>query len=84
MNEKTLKALVDAGAVKKVKIIGNGSTFHVEIMTPNDRIVAETTKGKIKTWASLDSAAKWVRGLGIGKAELQIGKWLPDQRGISF
>jgi len=84
MNEKTLRALIDAGAVKKVSIIANGANFHVEIRTPNDSIIAETTKGKIKTWATLDTAAKWVRGLGIGKAEIHISKWLPDQKRLEL
>jgi hypothetical protein len=35
MDEKTLKALVDAGALKRIRIIADGSLFHVEADTPN-------------------------------------------------
>ena len=42
MDEKTLKALVAAGAVKKVDIIATGARFHVEASTPNGSITAET------------------------------------------
>jgi len=81
MNEKTIKALVDAGAVKKVLIIAEGSAIHVDIVTQNDVVTATTLKGTIKLWATLDASAKWVRNLGIGRTQLVIDKWLPNQMG---
>ena len=83
MDEKTLKALVAAGAVKKVDIIATGARFHVEASTPNGSITAETGKGKLKTWVTLDAAAKWVRSLGIGGARVNLTHWQPDQRELS-
>ncbi len=83
MDEKTLKALVAAGAVKKVDIIATGARFHVEASTPNGSITAETGKGKLKTWVTLDAAAKWVRSLGIGGARINLTHWQPDQRELS-
>ena len=82
MNEKTLRALVDAGAVKRVRIIADGATFHVEADTPNGSITAFTLKGAVKTWSSLDTAAKWVRSLGIGAARIEISRWQPGQKGL--
>jgi hypothetical protein len=82
MNEKTIRALVEAGAVKKVMLIADGATIHVDIMTQAGVVTATTTKGAIKTWASIDSSAKWIKSLGIGKAQLEISKWLPGQRGM--
>ena len=84
MDEKTTRALVEAGAVKKVLIIGDGATVHVNVVTCNDTHIVTTTKGVIKTWASLDSSARWVKGIGIGKAQLEISKWLPGQKGLSL
>ena len=83
MDEKTLKALVAAGAVKKVDIIATGARFHVEASTPNGSITAETGKGKLKTWVTLDAAAKWVRSLGIGGARINLTHWQPDQRELA-
>ena len=80
MDEKMMKAMVAAGAIKKVHIIGNGARFHVEANTLNGSITAETHKGKIKTWVTLDAAAKWVRGLGIGTANVNLAHWQPGQR----
>lgn len=83
MDERTLRALVAAGAVKKVDIIATGARFHVEASTPNGAITAETRKGKVKTWVTLDAAAKWVRSLGMGGARVNLTHWHPEQRELS-
>ena len=80
MNEKILRALVEAGAVKKIKIIAEGSTIYVEAYTGSEVTTAKTIKGKLKTWSTLDSAAKWVRSLGIGQMQLDMAKWQPEQK----
>ncbi len=84
MNEKTIRALVEAGAVKKVLLIADGAAIHVDIVTQNGPITATTNKGAIKTWATIDSSAKWIKGLGIGKAQLEISRWLPGQKGMQL
>jgi len=84
MNKKLLRAMVAAGAVKKVAIVANGGHFHIEANTPNGFVTAETQQGKVRTWVTLDAAAKWVRSLGIGSAQLRIANWQPGQREIEF
>jgi hypothetical protein len=80
MDEKTMKAMVQAGAIKRINIIGNGARFHIEANTQNGSITAETGKGKVKTWVTLDAAAKWVRSIGIGTANINLAHWQPGQR----
>ena len=46
MDERMLKAMVAAGAIKKINIIASGARFHVEANTPNGAITAETHKGR--------------------------------------
>ena len=82
MDERMLRALVAAGAVKNISIIASGSRFHIEAKTPNGPVTAETLKGKVKTWVTLDAAAKWVRGLGVGGAHVNLTHWQPGQRGL--
>jgi hypothetical protein len=84
MDERMLKAMVAAGAIKNIDIIASGARFHVEATTPNGAITAETRKGKIKTWVTLDAAARWVRGLGIGGARINLTHWQPGQREMSL
>lgn len=84
MDGKTLQALVSAGAIKQVFIVANGSIIHVEVQAGGERQVAKTSKGALKTWRTIDSAAKWVRSLGIGKTSLDIAGWQPDQKGLNI
>ena len=83
MNEKILRALVEAGAVKKIKITAEGSTIFVEAYTGSEVTTAKTIKGKLKTWSTIDSAAKWVRSLGIGQMQLDMAKWQPEQKKLN-
>ncbi len=83
MDERMLKAMVAAGAVKRINIIARGARFHIEAKTPNGPITAETRKGKVRTWVTLDAAARWVRGLGIGGAHISLTHWQPGQRELS-
>ena len=75
--------MVAAGAIKNINIIASGSRFHVEAKTPNGPITAETRKGKVRTWATLDAAARWVRALGVGAAQVNLTHWQPGQRELS-
>ena len=83
MDERLLRAMVEAGAITRVSIVARGARFHVEARTPNGPVTAETRKGKIRTWATLDAAARWVRGLGIGNAQVQLAHWQPGQRELA-
>jgi hypothetical protein len=82
MNAKTLRALVEAGAIKKVRIIANGSVIYLEAESLNSTAIAETNKGKPKLWSTIDSAAKWAKSLGIGQAYLDVSKWQPKQKSL--
>ncbi len=83
MDERMLKAMVAAGAIKNINIIARGARFHIEAKTPNGPITAETRQGKVRTWATLDAAARWVRALGIGAARISLAHWQPGQRELS-
>lgn len=61
MDEKTLRALVEAGAVKRIRIIADGARFHVEADTPASSITVFTLKGSIKPGARW---IPWLNGCG--------------------
>ena len=82
MDTKTLKMLVEAGAVKRIHIIADGALFHVNAETAGGTHTASTVKGTPKTWVALDTTAKWVRSLGIGTVQLDLTRWQPGQRGL--
>ncbi|MGH8274951.1 MAG: hypothetical protein ACRD22_00755 [Terriglobia bacterium] len=83
MNEKTLRALVEAGAIRRVRIVANGARFYVEADTATATLIAATLKGAPKTWSTLDASARWVRGLGIGAIQLDVSRWQPEQRSLA-
>ena len=85
MNSTIMKTLIDAGAIKKVSIVAEGALIHI-VITPQTGSpkVATTLKGTIKTWSSIDAASKWIRGYGIGLAELNLQKWMPGQKGMKL
>lgn len=65
---------MEAGAIKRVRIIADGARFHIEADTPIATVVAATGKGTPKTWSTLDASAKWIRALGIGTAQLDVSR----------
>ena len=79
MNERELKLLLEAGAVKSVLITAQGSMFHVEAKTPGAAKVLMTGRGDVRQWRSIDSCAKWLRKTGIGKADLDFQNWQANQ-----
>lgn len=53
-----MRVLVEAGAVKRIRIIADGARFHVEAETANGPVTASTLKESVKTWRTLDAAAR--------------------------
>lgn len=84
MDEKTIRLLIENGAIKQIKIIANGGRLHVEAITPSGKQLATTLKGKLKTWSTIDAAEKRAHKPGIGTLQLEIGKWHPGQKGLKL
>ena len=84
MNVKILKALIEAGAIKRVNIIGDGSFFRVETLTQSGVDSVNTNDGKLKTWTTLDAAARWLHNLGIGACQVDLSRWQPGQKGMKL
>jgi hypothetical protein len=84
MQRATIKALLDAGAVKQFELIANGGDFYCEVKTAAGKEIIIGSNGKIKTWRTIDSAAKWLYVLGVGKLLLKLGRWQPGQKTINL
>jgi len=80
MNEREFKLLLEANAVKQLRIIASGAFFHVEVKTHGADKVLLTGRGEVRHWSTLDACAKWLRKHGIGQATIQIEQWQPQQR----
>lgn len=84
VERRTVKALIDAGAVKQFDLIANGGEFYLEIKTSAGKEIITGASGGIKTWRTIDSAAKWLHILGVGKLNLKMDKWQPGQKTIGI
>lgn len=84
MNERELKLLLEAGAVKSILITAQGSMFHVEAKTAGTAKVLMTGRGDVRQWRSIDSCAKWLRKAGAGKADLDFQNWQVGQQGLDL
>ena len=84
MDINIFRALISAGAIKKVNIIAEGDYFRIEAVTHTGINSINTVNGKLKTWATLDAAARWLHGLGIGNCQIDMSRWQPEQRGLRF
>ena len=74
-----------SNTLKALHIIADGPLFHVEIITARQGALAALTgKGAVRTWSTLDAAARWVRALGIGKVQLDVTRWQPEQKTLRF
>ena len=82
MDARSLKALLDAAAVKRARIVAQGASFHVEIDAPGRSFTIETSKGGLRTWRSIDATAKWLKSIGIAHSQLDLAEWHPDQRAL--
>ena len=84
MNERALKLLLEASAVKSVLITAQGSMFHVEAKIAGGAKVLVTGRGDVRQWRSIDSCAKWLRKVGVGKAELDFQSWQVGQIALTL
>jgi hypothetical protein len=84
VDKKTMLALADANAIRKVLITANGSLLYIRVMTPTGEHNVQTNAGRLKTWSTLDACARWLHTVGIGKIQMDIAKWHPHQRGMEL
>jgi hypothetical protein len=80
MDEKGLRTLLDAAAVKRVRIIAQGARFRIEVDAPGNTYTIATGRGALRLWPSLLSSARWLRDLGIADVRLDLKHWTPDQK----
>ena len=76
IREERFRILVNAGSVRKVTIHlapWNGSDRWAVVPKPGmDEAVIKSAREDVRTWASLDSLARWLKTQGCGVAELRV------------
>lgn len=77
-----LSALVDASAIQAVRAVADGRRFRLEVRAGLEWRAVATRRGALRRWSSLDSLARYCRRLGLGRLELDLAAWTPDQHEI--
>ncbi|MHB1736912.1 MAG: hypothetical protein ACYCQM_10140 [Acidithiobacillus sp.] len=76
ISEDTFRILVNAGSVRKVTIQPapwNGKErWAVILKLGMDEAVIKSAREEVRTWASLDSLARWLKTQGVGVVELRM------------
>jgi hypothetical protein len=76
VSEDTFRILVNAGSVRKVTIQPapwNGrDRWAVILKLGMDEAVIKSAREDVRTWASLDSLARWLKTQGVGVVELRM------------
>ena len=76
ITEETFRILVNAGSVRKVTIQPapwNGrERWAVVLKLGMEEATIKSARTEVRTWASLDSLARWLKAQGCGVAELRV------------
>ncbi|MBU2767791.1 hypothetical protein A4U49_13675 [Acidithiobacillus ferrivorans] len=76
ITEETFRILVNAGSVRKITIQPapwNGrERWAVVLKLGMDEATIKSARTEVRTWASLDSLARWLKAQGCGVAELRV------------
>ena len=76
ISEETFRILVNAGSVRKITLQlapWNGKDrWAVVLKLGMDEAVIKSAREDVRTWASLDSLARWLKTQGVGVVELRM------------
>ncbi len=76
ISEETFRILVNAGSVRKITLQPapwNGKDrWAVVLKLGMDEAVIKSAREDVRTWASLDSLARWLKTQGVGIVELRM------------
>ncbi|MDG4868634.1 hypothetical protein P8631_11540 (plasmid) [Guyparkeria sp. 1SP6A2] len=73
ITEREARTLFDVGAIKGVKIEPvPGDGWAVVLMIGMEERPVSSQREQVRTWASLDTAAKWLHRLGVQTATLRL------------
>ena len=76
INEEMFRILIRAGSVRRVTVEPapwNGKTrWCVVLKLGMDEGVIKSHREEARTWASLDTVARWLKDCGVGVVEVKI------------
>lgn len=77
-----LKLLVESGAVQSARIRSPGAGWLIEARTAQGYVTLHTDRGAPRVFASLDTAARSLKSIGIAAWQADGTLWHPEQRSL--
>jgi hypothetical protein len=71
-------ALANAGAVKKIYVVGTSGGFVVKV----DETLIEAKRGHPRVFRKLQTAASFLKDKGIGSFSVDLTNWQPEQKAL--
>ena len=79
IKETVVRELVQASAEVAARIIGKDNAFIVLISLPSGEKTVVTTRGDIRRFASLDTAASFLGDIGLMRFEVDVSHYRPGR-----
>lgn len=80
ISTKTLKELVQAGSIRSALLIGTKDGFVLRVRYGIIERTVEAVRGHVRVFAALDSAASFLKRIGIHRFEVDAIDWTPPTR----
>src|SRR5262245_3957758 len=79
IRESTLKELVDARTVLGARLVANGSGFAMVVRYGMTERALASTRGQVRMFASLNTAAEYLRRIGLSSFEVDAANYAPGR-----
>ena len=79
ITEPILRQFVEASAEMSARIVGTDNAFMVVVRVGSGEKTVVTTRGNVRLFATLDTAAGFVRDLGLSRFEVDISFYKPGR-----
>lgn len=70
--EPEARLLIESKAVRGVQIVPAGGRWAVVLLIGLQERPIASKREDVRTWASLDTVAGWLKGLGLAEASLRV------------
>src|SRR5665213_418301 len=75
IKESTLRELVDAQSVRNARLVADGSGFAMVVRSGVTERALASTRGQVRLFASLNTAAEFLRRIGLSSFEVDVANY---------
>lgn len=79
IKEATLRELVDAQSVRGARLVADGSGFAMVVRYGQAERALASTRGQVRLFASLNTAAEFLRRIGVSSFEVDATNYEPGR-----